>query len=99
MRDVLNSMMPMPKIFRVVRGDPRAKSGSETELRTLGDAARYLENDFDRSFADDLSWKATAVALEEAHLNAANMPQAVASLEHLLQQEGRLVEPHPGVTG
>jgi hypothetical protein len=80
-------------LSRIVRVEDTKPNGHAIELRSIGDAAHYLGNHFDASFRSDPNWIATAKALEDAALDAYQMPAAIDALEHLLKTESRFLLP------
>jgi ketosteroid isomerase-like protein len=90
------SIAPLSEEIRVKVPD---STGSETWLRTIGDALRYLQSDFDASFNGDVGWKHAAASLETAHKDASQTAHATKALIVFLQGVDRIVEPNPAVVG
>jgi hypothetical protein len=66
----------------------------EHELRTVGDAARFMWANFSSKRKGDLAWKQAAMCLEEAaiHDDQEHAAAATIALEVLLNEDGLLIE-------
>jgi hypothetical protein len=95
--DAQTSIAPLAEELRVkVTHDP---DKSETYLRNIGDALRYLKDEFDSSYAGDVGWSHAAKALEIAHSDATQTAHAIKALKVFLQGCAKIVTPDPAVQG
>lgn len=66
----------------------------EHDLRTVGDAARFIWANFSSSRKGDLAWRTAVMCLEEAavHRDREHIAAATIALEVLLNEDGLLIE-------
>ena len=66
----------------------------EHELRTIGDAARFMWANFSTTRKGDLAWRHAAMCLEEAAVrgDAEHIATATIALEVLLNEDGLFIE-------
>lgn len=94
MPSVRKSTLSLPRVLHAT-GRNRAATSDRIELATLEAAARYLKDEFDASFKDDLAWSVAAKALETAQRDPSHIPFAMRALEFLLWSENRIELPDP----
>ena len=72
----------------------RGVDSIEHELRTVGDAARFMWANFSSKRKGDVAWRHAAMCLEEAaiHGDPEHITAATIAVEVLLNEDGLLVE-------
>jgi hypothetical protein len=80
------------ELSRVLRA--KGVDSIEHELRTVGDAARFIWANFSTTRKDDLAWRHAAMCLEGAAVagDAEHALTATIALEVLLNEDGLLIE-------
>lgn len=82
------------ELSRVLRAKAADDDAIVHELRTIGDAARFMWANFSTTRKGDLAWRHAAMCLEEAavHGDAEHVATATIALEVLLNEDGLFVE-------
>jgi hypothetical protein len=80
------------ELSRVLRA--KGVDSIEHELRTVGDAARFMWANFSSKRKGDVAWRHASMCLEEAALagDAEHALSATIALEVLLNEDGLLID-------
>jgi hypothetical protein len=83
------STVELTRVFRA-----RGIDSIEHELRTVGDAARFMWANFSSKRKGDVAWRHAAMCLEQAAVasDAEHALAATIAVEVLLNEDGLLVE-------
>jgi hypothetical protein len=73
--------------FEIVAND---RDGMRVELQTIGQAARFLRDEFIGERAADVDWRLAAASLEAASRNLTLVKHATEAVHNLLETEGML---------
>ena len=73
--------------FEIVAND---RDGMRVELQTIGQAARFLRDEFIGERAADVDWRLAAASLEAASRNLTLVKHATEAVHNLLETEGIL---------
>ena len=78
-----------PLAFEIVAND---QDGMRVELQTIGEAARFISNEFIGERADAVDCKHAAASLEAASRDSALVKNATDAVQNLLETEGMLTD-------
>jgi uncharacterized protein with HEPN domain len=78
-----------PLAFEIVAND---QDGMRVELRTIGEAARFICNEFIGERTAALDWKHAAEMLEAASRNSTLVKSATDAVHNLIETEGMLTD-------